>query len=168
VTGRPGRPAQAGFTYLGLLFGIAAMGLMLATAAQVADTLARREREAELLFIGDQFRRAIASYHASTEAGGLHRFPTSLEELLEDRRFAVPRRHLRRLYRDPMTGDAGWGLVRSGEHITGVHSLAEGRPLRSHFTGRNGRLAGAASYRDWRFLADDADMSGSLPQHEGG
>lgn len=143
---------QGGFAYLWLLFAVAVLGLLLGTAAEALETAVRREREAELMFVGDQYRRAIAAYHACPAAGGGHQFPARLEDLLEDRRF-VQTRHLRRLYRDPMTGAADWGLIMAGDRITGVHSLGQGKPLRTVFSERDEAFASAADYRGWRFIA---------------
>ena len=64
-------------------------------------TAAQREREQELLFVGSQFRNAFMSYYGATPAG--RALPAFLEDLVEDNRFPVPRRHLRRVYADPMT-----------------------------------------------------------------
>ena len=41
------------------------------------------------------------------------RFPRSFDGLLEDRRLAVPRRHLRRIYANPATGTPDWYVVRA-------------------------------------------------------
>ncbi|PZO12632.1 MAG: hypothetical protein DCF26_18575 [Burkholderiales bacterium] len=56
--GAPGR--QRGFGYLMVLFAIAAMGITLAGAGEVWRTAALREKEAQLLFVGHQFRLALA------------------------------------------------------------------------------------------------------------
>ena len=45
---------------------------------------ARRDREAQLLWVGNQYRQAIASYYLKGPAG-LLQFPPSLDDLLEDR-----------------------------------------------------------------------------------
>lgn len=144
------RRGEAGFTYLWLLFAVAGMGLLLAAAAEVWDTAARREKEAELLFIGGQFARAIAAYHARSP-GALKQYPEKLEDLIEDKRPPAPLRHLRKVFRDPMTNSAEWGLVRTGGRIVGVHSRSAGKPLRIHFDGPMAGLAGAASYEQWVF-----------------
>jgi type II secretory pathway pseudopilin PulG len=52
--------AQRGFTYVGLLLAVALAGVALAAAGMLWSTTAKRDKEAELLFVGDQFRRAIA------------------------------------------------------------------------------------------------------------
>jgi type II secretory pathway pseudopilin PulG len=149
------RPAmrQGGFGYLGLLFAIAFLGLMLAGTGELWHTTLTREREAELLFAGRQYAHAIAAYHAAAP-DGVRRWPQRLADLLEDRRGPTPQRHLRRLYRDPFTGSTEWGLIRAGDGIVGVYSLGAGRPLKRHgFRADEEDFAGAASYRDWRFTA---------------
>ena len=54
--------AQRGFTYVGLLLAVALAGVALAAAGTLWSTVAQRDRELELLFVGDQYRRAIGSY----------------------------------------------------------------------------------------------------------
>ena len=76
---------QRGFTFLGLLVTVAVMGLLLTLAARVWSTTEQREREKQLLFAGHAYRLAIGSYFASG-----HRFPATLEELLQDERNPDP------------------------------------------------------------------------------
>ncbi len=153
---QPGRATacQGGWVLLALLFILAALGTGMAALGTVWTTVAQREKEAELLFVGEQYRRAIESYQRRGE-GPARPYPPSLEELLQDRRFPMPVRHLRRLYPDPMTGRAEWGLVRDTQGgIVGVHSLGEGAPLKvSGFGPHQADFAGSASYRDWVFRA---------------
>lgn len=150
----PGR-RQRGAGYLVVLFALAAMGLTLAGAGQVWATAAQREREAQLLFVGHQFRLALASYRDATPVGQPDA-PLSLQELVEDRRFPVPRRHLRRLWRDPFTNRADWALVKVGERIHGVHSRVDREPLRTAFEPRDAALVGKNSYAQWVFEAQAA------------
>ncbi len=151
---RSGAPGSSGWVLLALLFLLAALATGMAAIGTVWATLDRREKEAELLFVGEQFRRAIESYHASGP-GPDHSYPPSLEELLQDRRFPMPVRHLRRLYPDPMTGQPEWGLVRDARGgITGVYSLSEDKPMKeAGFPPQQEGFAGATSYRDWVFQA---------------
>ena len=58
------------------------------------------------------------------------RYPESLDDLLEDNRGLVTRRHLRKIFVDPMTGRSEWGLVRVGGRIVGVHSLSDAIPVK--------------------------------------
>lgn len=151
---RTGKPpiAQAGYTYLMVLFIVAALGLFNAQAGVVWQLAAQREREAELLFIGTAMARAIASYANETPAGAPV-WPTELAQLVEDRRFPTPRRHLRRVYRDPFTGRADWGLVREGSAIVGVFSFSDQAPLRrANLPAELDEAAEAAArYSDWVF-----------------
>jgi type II secretory pathway pseudopilin PulG len=141
-----------GFTYLGLLFFVAILGFALASVAFVWHTYSKREKEAELLFIGDEFRRAIESYRTSSP--GAPQYPASLDELLLDPRFPVVKRHLRRVYPDPLTGETEWGLVKQpDDRIVGVHSLSEQVPKKTHgFPPEYAQFAKAASYQDWKFI----------------
>jgi type II secretory pathway pseudopilin PulG len=143
---------QRGAGYLVVLFALAAMGLTLAGAGQVWATAAQREREAQLLFVGHQFRLALASYRDATPVGQPDA-PLTLQELVEDRRFPVPRRHLRRLWRDPFTNRADWALVKVGDRIHGVHSRVDREPVRTAFDARDAALVGKNSYAQWVFEA---------------
>ena len=145
--------ASAGFTYVWVLLAVAFMAAGLAAVAEVAATAMRRDKEAELLFVGDQFARAIVLYRASSP--GSPQYPQRLEDLLADKRVPNMRRHLRRVYADPMTGSADWGLVRGpGGGIVGVYSRATTRPLKTaNFPKGYEPFANAASYAEWRFVA---------------
>jgi len=146
------RVGCSGFTYIGLLIFIALMGIGLALVGQVWHTAMQREKEKELLFVGDQFRTAIIKYYEGSP-GGIQKFPNSLQELLEDRRYPTTKRHLRKIYRDPMTGEARWGLVESPTGgIKGVHSLSKSAPRKiAGFRDRDEAFADATSYVDWKF-----------------
>ena len=142
---------QRGFTYVGLLIAVALAGVALAAAGTLWSTTAKRDKELDLLFVGDQYRRAIGSYYEGTP--GAKRYPQRLEDLLEDKRLAVTRRHLRQVYADPMTGQPNWELVRLPDGaIVGVHSRSDAKPMKvANFAPRDESFADAASYRDWVF-----------------
>ena len=118
-----------------------------------------REREADLLFVGQQLRDALTRYARESPAGA-PKYPKTLDELLLDKRYPTVRRHLRRVYNDPMTGASTWGLIRQQDRIVGVYSLASGAPLkRSGFPPEMIQLTEAKSYRDWRFVAEGANLA---------
>lgn len=149
-----GRRRAAGVVLLGLLIALVLLGLTAMAACDVWAVAKRREQEQQLLFVGEQYRAAIRRYHAVAPAGRPHTYPTSLEQLLEDRRFPTPQRHLRRLYPDPMTGAVDWRLDRLGEAIVGVRSSSAGAPLKqSGFPGPEQSFEGRAHYSDWAFDA---------------
>ena len=145
---------QGGFAYLWILFFVSFMGVSLAAAGVVWEVRVRREKEADLLFIGAEFRRAITDYYRLTPQAAKE-LPQRLEDLVEDRRGLVTRRHLRRVYRDPVTGSNEWGLTLIGGRISGVYSLAAGVPIRQGgFAAADARFEGARRYADWRFVAE--------------
>ncbi|MDR1367336.1 MAG: type II secretion system GspH family protein [Candidatus Accumulibacter sp.] len=141
-----------GFTYLWALFSVAFFGVASLATAELWSTAVKREREKELIFAGRQFREAIGRYYEATP-GGEKRYPASLEDLLEDARYLNVRRHLRKIYRDPMTGEANWGLMRMGGRIVGVHSLSREAPLKSRgFLLQESEFEESASYSEWVFV----------------
>ena len=145
------RRASRGFTYLAVLFVVAILGGGLALAGEVWQTSATREKEAELLFVGNQYRGAIERYYLS---GPQRQYPRELEDLLKDARMPGTRRYLRRLYADPMSGKAEWGLVKAPDGgIMGVYSLSEEATFkRAGFRRRDATFAGALKYSDWKFV----------------
>ncbi|MDM7948583.1 type II secretion system protein [Hydrogenophaga sp.] len=146
------RSAQRGVGFLMVLLAVAAIGFSLAGAGQVQHTLVWRDKEAQLLFIGQQFRAALASYRDRSPVG-TPTAPTSLDALLEDQRFPQPVHHLRRRWRDPMTNTDDWGLLMADGRIVGVHSRSTREPLRTAFDSANASLAGLGSYDQWVFTA---------------
>lgn len=144
---------QGGFTYLGLLFAIAIMGAMLALTGVVWHTVQQREKERELLFVGQQFREAITTYY-NRSAGTVKQFPKTLDELLKDPRQLTTQRYLRRIYHDPMTGQTEWGLVKTrDDRIMGVYSLSDNEPIKQgNFREADKDFEGKTKYSDWHFV----------------
>lgn len=143
---------QAGFTYLMALFALGVMLGGLAAAGEMWETSARREKEAQLLFVGNQYRRAIGLYFEATP-GSVKAYPRTLEDLIKDPRHARTERYLRKFYADPITGRNEWGFVTAPDGgIQGVHSLSQDKPLRvAGFLARDAAFAGAQKYADWLF-----------------
>lgn len=143
-----GRTSQ-GFTYVGILIAVAVMGAGLAAFGTIASHAAQREKEAELLFRGEQYRQAIASYYKKEQ-----RYPKALADLVEDKRYPMPVRHLRKLYADPVTASADWGVVDApGGGVMGVFSRSEAEPIKTgNFSLLNQEFAKAKSYSDWKFV----------------
>jgi len=154
---------ERGATYIALLIAVAVMGVWLAATANVLHLQTQRDREQELLFIGHQFQQALERYAAATVGAG-RRFPTRLEDLLLDERFPQKRRHLRRIYFDPVTTSAEWGLIRLADgQIVGVHSLSRNEPIKkAGFDLRDAAFADKTSYSDWIFLAS-VSQNGTPP-----
>jgi type II secretory pathway pseudopilin PulG len=144
---------ERGFTYLAVLVIVAIMGILLAAGGQVWQQAAQREKEKELLFVGNQFRQAIGLYYQRSP-GTAKAYPKHLEDMLLDQRYPAKQRYLRKIFRDPMTGEAKWGLVQEpGGGFTGVYSLGQGEPLKkSDFRPADQAFEGSSSYADWRFV----------------
>jgi type II secretory pathway pseudopilin PulG len=148
---------QKGFTYLTVLFVVAMMAGGLALAGEVWHTSAMREKEADLLHIGNEYRKAIERYYVS----GPKQYPKSLADLVKDPRKPGTVRHLRRLYPDPITGKDEWGLVKSDDGgIAGVYSTSEAAPLKTGgFAVRDASFEGKTKYADWQFVYAAAPAS---------
>lgn len=148
------RAIQSGFTYVGVLIAVALLGVALAGLGQLWSAQAKRERERELMFIGEQYRVAFTRYVAATPPGKA-RYPRTLDELVEDRRHIVVRRHLRQVYPDPFTNAADWEVVSAPDGgIVAIHSRHDGRPMKiGNFPPQFARFEEARTYRDWVFGA---------------
>ena len=149
------RAGQHGFTYLGGLFLLSLMGLGLAGTGEAWTVASRRARERELLWTGNQYMRALKSYY--DQSPGARQYPMKLEELLEDRRFAQPRHHLRQMYADPIARGE-FVLIRNGHgRIAGVRSASEDMPMKqANFPLALKDFQGRVRYADWQFIADES------------
>ena len=155
--------SQRGFTYLTVLFMVAMMAGGLALAGEVWNTSTMREKEAELLQVGNEYRKAIERYYLS---GPQRQYPKNMEDLLKDPRQPGTVRHLRRLYPDPITGKDEWGLVKSADGgFAGVYSLSESAPLKTAgFAVRDASFEGKTKYAEWQFVfAPIATSPGAKP-----
>lgn len=120
----------------------------------MGSLLQRQAAEQELLDIGAQFSDALYSYAAATPPGQPQQPPT-LAALLRDPRFPQVRRHLRKLFVDPVTGRAEWGLLYQpgSQGIIGVHSLSQAAPLKvGNFEARYAGFEGKAHLSEWQFM----------------
>jgi type II secretory pathway pseudopilin PulG len=154
---------QAGFTYVGLLIAVAVIAVGATAALGAGTSLQLRDTEAELLAIGQEFRRALKAYAEATPVGQPDA-PKELAELLRDARQPGVQRYLRRIYPDPLTGKAEWGIERFPDgRIKGIHSLSTTQTIR-----RAGFPAGlewfekAERHNEWVFAL--MPTTGGTPQ----
>jgi type II secretory pathway pseudopilin PulG len=146
------RLRQAGFTYLTVMFIVAILMGGLAILGETWETSARREKELELLFIGNQYRRAIGLYYLSTP-GVVKAYPRQIEDLLKDPRQPGTVRHLRKLYPDPITGKPFVVIKGADGGVQGVNSPSDDAPLKvANFRVRDATFEGAQKYSDWKFI----------------
>lgn len=152
---RNARMRQAGYAYLALLIVIAIIGVAAAAAIQLGEIYQRRVAEKELLFVGGEFQRALASYAANTPLGQPDH-PRTLDELVRDPRYPNPVHHLRKLYADPMTGKPDWLLLMSpdGQTIVGIRSASKEHPIQiANFPPEFKGFEKKKSYGEWVFVA---------------
>ncbi|HEY0490547.1 MAG TPA: type II secretion system protein [Telluria sp.] len=148
-------PRCRGFTYIGLIVLLAILGLVAAAGIKTGSLMQRAAAEEELLEIGAAFSEALRSYAAASPRGQPQQPPT-LDALLRDPRFPQVRRHLRKVFVDPITGRAEWGLITVGDKagISGVFSLSNAKPLKvGNFDARFANFDNKARISDWKFTA---------------
>lgn len=130
ASGASCRRRQAGYALLAMLILIMIIGFALGEAGAMWSDARQRDREAELLKIGDEFRTAIGKYYNNTP-GPVKQYPPTLEALLRDDRFPTPQRYLRTFYVDPITGRADWGMLMAPSGgVMGVYSLSGKQPFK--------------------------------------
>lgn len=150
---------QRGFTYLSLMITLSVMGLVAAASLKMGTLFQRAAQEEELLEIGAQFSEALRSYAAATPPGQPQQPPT-LQDLLRDPRFPNVRRHLRKIFVDPVSGKAEWGVVYLGDKVgvVAVHSLSDRKPLKvGNFDLRFAGMENKERISDWKFMMAGGD-----------
>lgn len=87
------------------MVGITVLMILLTASAQSWTAIMKREREAELIFRGNQYMQALRLY--AVDHGGS--YPIELKTLLE----RGPRgyRYIRQLYADPFDEEGEWNLI---------------------------------------------------------
>ncbi len=123
---------EGGFTMLWVLF---AMLLLALSSQQVFVSVSKQALREKLLIqqsILSAYQKAIESYRNSSP-GIQKTYPTQLQDLLDDRRHVQTKRHLRKLYADPLQPqvhvDRAWGIVRNSQgQITSVYSITKDQP----------------------------------------
>lgn len=109
---------QAGYTLLMVVFMVAAMIIAAAAVAPNLLTEGRREKEAEMVWRGQQYARAIGLYYRK-----FGKYPTKVEDLTKQTNGV---RFLRQAYTDPMNKDDGsWRFIYVGPNGQLIGSLRQ-------------------------------------------
>jgi type II secretory pathway pseudopilin PulG len=112
------RESERGYAMAALLIALAIMGILMSVAMPVWRQEARREKEAELVFRGEQYARAIALYRFKN-ANIPNAFPPSIDMLVDGR-------YLRKKYKDPMTKDGEFQIMPVGASLQPNNPTAPG------------------------------------------
>ena len=174
---------EAGYTLAIFVMVIAIMAIMMAAAVEIVSFQAQREKEAELIFRGQQYVEGIRLYRMK-----YGRYPMRMKELWE----ADPK-VLRQKWTDPITGSDKWGIVVQGQEgreltapggqgprptatrtpvferqrqgegekvgpIIGVHSLSTDTSIKVY--------EGRTQYDMWKFVLDEKGPPGLPPNPE--
>jgi type II secretory pathway pseudopilin PulG len=109
---------QAGYTLLMVIFLVASMLIFALAAAPNVLTEGRREKEAEMVWRGEQYERAIGLYYKK-----FGKYPTKIEDLTRETNGV---RFLRQAYKDPMNKDDGtWRFIYVGANGQLIGSLRQ-------------------------------------------
>lgn len=128
---------EQGYLMVALLVAMSIMAIMMGAALPAWHTLAQREKEAELVFRGEQYARAIGLYQ--------RRVANAAAPSID---FLVEQRYLRKKYKDPITNDefqvlsSGAASVLPGQFQSAVQQAQSA--LQQQTAGRAGAAAGAA------------------------
>ena len=154
---------ESGFSYVIMLFLVAALSVIAVRALENTLTKERREKEAELLWRGMAYREAIRIYYEHSP-GTDKSYPEELRDLLFDGRLVRPSRPLRKLYPEPLLGGE-WGVMRNREgHVIGVYPRSNEAPIkRAGFPKELEDFATARSYADWKFMYEPAQTTDPIP-----
>ena len=123
---------ERGYLMVALLVAMSIMAIMMGAALPAWHTLAQREKEAELVFRGEQYARAIGLYQRRFANAPV----ASIDTLVEQR-------FLRKKYKDPITND-DFQVLAPGASLPGQTGTAQQqlqgavRQLEQSFSGRGG------------------------------
>ena len=144
-----------GFTYIAALFMVVIMGIMLGAVGQSMRVIIQREKEKELIFRGLQYRDAIERW--SKKGVPLRDLKDLVEPTVSSNIDRSKDRLLRKLYKDPMTGDGKWKTLPNPpdpiQGIYGVASNSNDEPFKQgNFPEIIKNFEGKKKYSEWEFI----------------
>ena len=107
---------ESGYAIVMVIFFLALLVLGAAAAAPTVLSEIQREREADMVWKGEQYVRGVKLFYMK-----MHRFPPSLEDLTTNKSGI---RFMRQAYKDPMNSkDGSWRLIYVGPNGQLIGSL---------------------------------------------
>lgn len=125
---------QHGYAMVALIVAMSIMAIMMTVALPTWHQMAQREKEAELIFRGQQYARAIGLFQRKSGPGVL---PPNIDALVEGH-------YLRKKYKDPITGGDFDVLLAGAPAAAPGGSTANPTP-QSGSAGRGGTSTSATS-----------------------
>ncbi|MEA5114835.1 MAG: type II secretion system protein [Geobacteraceae bacterium] len=151
---------SSGFTLVAVLVMVVIMGIMTGIAGQSWRTFMAREREEELIFRGSQYRDAITRWHAPRTGQRAAPPLNDLKDLLLDPTTLTKTRYIRRLYKDPLTGEDLVPIKDPVRGIIGVASSSNDPPMKqANFPDGLEYLEGKKKYSEWQFTYQPASTT---------
>src|SRR5271166_725962 len=113
------RQKEAGYTLLMVVFMVATMMILALAVTPNIITEGQRQKEVEMVWRGEQYKRAITLYVAK-----FGKYPTKIEDLTRETNGV---RFLRRAYTDPLNREDGswrviYGVIPGGQSIGSLKS----------------------------------------------
>jgi len=144
---------EKGFTYPAALALIVIVSVSLMVVQKQWSTIVKRDKEKELFFRAGQIVQAIGSFYKDSSKDS-QQYPRSLKVLLKDNRSLGLKRHLRKIYKEPMTEDGQWGIIYDGRGgIKGVFSKSMTEPLKKgNFPEIYKSFENKKRYLEWKFV----------------
>src|SRR5262249_40061960 len=109
---------QHGYAMVALIVAMSIMAILMTVAMPTWRQMAQREKEAELIFRGQQYARAIGLFQKKSGPGVL---PPNIDALVDGH-------YLRKKYKDPITGGDFEVLLAGGPTATPGASTANPTP----------------------------------------
>lgn len=141
---------KRGFTYIELIVALALLSLLAAAAMPTTQKIVKRQKELELKRALNDVRSAVDRFKRMADAGEIQvddidqlGYPADFDELINGAALkgkpGKVMRFLRRIPKDPMTGEPKWGMRSvqdepdsaswGGENLFDVFSLSDGIAL---------------------------------------
>src|SRR3974390_1980189 len=110
------RQRESGYAIVIVMFFLALLVIMAAKAAPTVLSEIQREKEADMVWKGEQYARGVKLYYIKTK-----KFPNSMEDLTTNKNGI---RFMRQAYKDPMNkADGSWRLIYVGPNGQLIGSL---------------------------------------------
>ena len=145
---------ERGLTFVELIVTVAILAILAAAAAPIARFQVKRQKERDLHYDLWMMRDAIDKYKDAADKGAIQtkvdsqNYPPDLETLVNGVDIQGKKvKFLRRIPRDPMTGDTEWGLRSMQDDPTSTSY--GGQSVFDVYSKSTGTALDGTKYADW-------------------